>query len=551
VSTTLSTGPPIPDHMRVIPTGISDRLLAPGTSLRRVHALLGILAGLGIAAFLYAWPSVWRAEHPVLLLIVSLIVYYHLGLWVASWMALSNMRRPRWREPEPGLKVGVATTHVPALESIEMLEQTVEQLVAMDYSHDTWVLDEGDDAAVRKLCDRLGAHHFSRHSRPQYHGPSGRFASGSKHGNYNAWFDAVGFDRYDVIATFDPDHVPEKNYLTRTLGYFQDSSVGYVQAPQVYYNQIASFIARGAAEETYDYYSCRLMASYGLGHTVVIGSHSVHRTHALKAVNGFPPHDAEDLLLTMTYRAGGWSGVYVPEVLAMGSAPVDWPGYLRQQVRWSRAVLHLKRYAFVELAGQMSAMDQALSLLHGVHYLRPLLMFGICGVLLYCLVQNVVPDFLKPFPLLALSGLAILLGLIGRFRQQFYLDPDREQGLRWRAMLLQIAKAPYLPGAVINVLLNRPVTYVTTPKVAGPRSHLLAQRHLMLAAVIAGAAGVGVARHGGLHPALVLVTVFLLFLILSLVATEWLDFPAPFDPALWPAARQRGPSKVTPLQSSL
>ena len=30
--------------------------------------------------------------------------------------------------------------------------------------------DEGDDPRVRELCDRLGAHHFSRKDRPQAFG---------------------------------------------------------------------------------------------------------------------------------------------------------------------------------------------------------------------------------------------------------------------------------------------------------------------------------------------------------------------------------------------
>ena len=48
-----------------------------------------------------------------------------------------------------------------------------------------------------------------------------------------------------MIAAFDPDHVPEAEFLSAVLGYFDDPSVGYVQAAQAYYNQAASFIARG------------------------------------------------------------------------------------------------------------------------------------------------------------------------------------------------------------------------------------------------------------------------------------------------------------------
>ena len=73
------------------------------------------------------------------------------------------------------------------------------------------------------------------------------------------------------------------HFLTSALGYFGDSSVGFVQAPQVYYNQDASFVARGAAEETYGFYSVHDMASYSAGHPIIVfrfrHAPSVHARH--------------------------------------------------------------------------------------------------------------------------------------------------------------------------------------------------------------------------------------------------------------------------------
>ena len=194
-----------------------------------------------------------------------------------------------------------------------MLGETVRALVRMDYPHETWVLDECDDPQVKALCMRLGACHFSRKHAPRYQTAAGTFQARSKHGNYNAWLDAIGFQRYEIIAAFDPDHVPVPTFLTEVLGYFNDPEVGYVQVAQVYYNQRASFIARGAAEETYGYYSSVQMAAYALGYPIVTGCHNTHRVIALQHVGGFAPHDADDLLLTLLYRSQHWRGVYVPQ----------------------------------------------------------------------------------------------------------------------------------------------------------------------------------------------------------------------------------------------
>jgi hypothetical protein len=154
------------------------------------YACFLALTALNLAAlawFLAAWcvqPD-WR-EHAVLLGLVSLLLAYHVALQQFRWFLLPIMRRPTPMPPQAGWQVGVATTFVPEAESLEMLEEVVKALIAMAYPHDTWVLDEGDDA-------RLGARHFSRKHCAHYHAATGRFRSRSKHGNYNAWLDAVGW----------------------------------------------------------------------------------------------------------------------------------------------------------------------------------------------------------------------------------------------------------------------------------------------------------------------------------------------------------------------
>src|SRR5919206_565656 len=50
------------------------------------------------------------------------------------------------------------------------------------------------------------------------------------------------------------------------------------------------------------------MANYALGYPVVTGCHTAHRMVALAAMGGLAAHDADDLLITLRYRAAGWRG---------------------------------------------------------------------------------------------------------------------------------------------------------------------------------------------------------------------------------------------------
>jgi cellulose synthase (UDP-forming) len=500
------------------------------------------LGAIGNAAL--AWLRYGDGTHRLVLYsLISALLLPMLVNHQARWFLLLAMRRPRPMPPEEGLRVAVATTYVPSAESREMLEHSLTALVAVNYPHHTWLLDEGGDAEVRVTCERLGVCYFSRKDQPEYQTTSGQFQSGSKHGNYNAWLDAVGFHRYDVVAAFDPDHVPDPEFLTHVLGYFRDPVVGYVQPAQAFYNQGASFIARGAAEETYAYHSTVQMASYGIGYPVIVGGHNTHRMSALKAVSGFAAHDADDLLVTLRYRAAGWQGVYVPRILARGLVPVDWRGYLTQQRRWARSVLDLKLRRRGEFAAKLPLVSRVVSFLHGINFLyRHVVTMAALLILLHILILGG-PSFGLPSEMiLAFAPLIATIGLEEVYRQRFYLDWRGEHGIHWRAAVLQYASWPWFILAIVDVLTGRRPAYAVTQKSkhAGRCLEFIGAHAAVIAAV-------GVTWIAGLamgQPASPLVMVLAGLVVmgnLALIATELGGFPPPWDLRLARAQTGRRP----------
>ncbi len=502
--------------------------------------LYGFLTALNlgsVAVVTWWWSSSHAnsSRHLAFTLLLSLPPLIGILMYESRWMTLPMMRRPRHRPAPPGWRVGVATTFVAGAESIEMLEKTVRALIAMTYPHDTWVLDEGGDDSpeLEKLCQRWGARYFSRWDRPEYQAESGAFASRTKHGNYNAWLTEVGYEAYDLIVNFDPDHIPVSGFLDRVLGHFDDPAVGYVQAPQTYYNQPASLVARGAAEETYAYYSSIQMTAQGLGYPIVTGCHTAHRARALRDVGGFAAHDADDLLITLYYRAARWRGVYVPDTLAEGLVPVDWPAYLAQQRRWARSVLDVKLRLFSKLAGRLPVVERVASALHGLYYLHGLGSALAVVLLSYMLVTGRSPFVMSASTMLAAVAFFAVFESCEFYRQRFYLNVRSEAGLHWRGGVLRFAKWPVVLLALIDVVARKPVPYAITPKTdAARRSHALVRLHLLPVAMVAVAWTLGMMRgvvETGLLHGLALGYVCASVL---LMATE-LALPAPsFDPDL-------------------
>jgi cellulose synthase (UDP-forming) len=501
-----------------------------------VFSVLTLVNLVVVGAFLYYWfsPGRWQADSIVAWLFTFQLLYW-LAVHQFRWCLLPCMEKPKPMSARPGWKVGVATTFVPGLESIEMLEKTVAALVAMKYPHDTWVLDEGDDNKVKTLCRRLGAHHFTRRHLTQYQTADGQYEARTKHGNYNAWLSEIGYARYDIITGFDPDHVPSPEFLNQVLGFFNDPRIAYVQAPQVYYNQDASFVARGAAEETYSYYSSTQMASYHMGFPIITGCHHSHRVTALEQVGGFAAHDADDLLITLLYRAAGWRGVYQPVILAKGLTPVDWTGYLNQQLRWVQSVLDVKFRAFPRLAGHLPFRTRLMSALHGLFYIQE----GVAGLLVvgllaFMLVSGRVPKFLTLETLASLMGMFLILQLTDLYHQRFFLDPRREWGFHWRAAVLRAAKWPYTLLGIIGALSGhkRPYSLTVKIKTESKRSMLLVP-HSMVVAVLAVAWLIGAALGRQHHVMLIAPVVLMMVLSLGLMWTDTRNFPAPFDLKLW------------------
>jgi hypothetical protein len=500
---------------------------------------LSLLVSASAAHFAWRWFSQaeWSSR-PLVLGLLTAALALRLSEQAARWLMLPLMRRPIPMPARPGLKVAVVTTFVPAGEPLAMLEKTLAALVALDYTHDTWVLDEGDDASVRALCAKLGASHFSRRRLPQYQTEAGPFRSRSKHGNYNAWLSEIGFDRYEIVSAFDPDHVPRPDFLSNVLGYFADARVGYVQAPAAYYNQSAGFVARGAAEETYSYYSCTQQAAYAAGHPFVTGCHNTHRVEALREAGGFAPHNADDLLLTLIYRGRGWRGVYVPRVLARGLAPVDWGGYLTQQLRWARSILDVKFRLAPRLGGEATLKDRLVTFLDGLVYLQggattALLLLALC-VALAAGRDAYLPPRATVFEFAAVCS---VLQLAAFYRQRFFLDPRRERGLHLRCRVLRYAKWPHVLLAFADVLGGRAAPYTLTAKVkGGARGRSSLRPHLLTVFAVGGAWLAGALAGRQVHPLLHACAAFVLAGTLALLLTERLSFPDPYADPAQPAA---------------
>ncbi|HZI37940.1 MAG TPA: glycosyltransferase, partial [Acidimicrobiia bacterium] len=300
------------------------------------------VAALVMSAVYLTWRAVftlnldaWWLSVPQLLLEVHAAV--GLALFTFSLWDVDAVRPPAPCREAPGRIAVLIPTYN---ESIDVLLPTVAAAAALEPAHETWVLDDGDRPAVRRLADQLGVHYLTRTDR-----------SGAKAGNVNH---ALGVIDADFVAILDADHVAGRNFLLHTLGYFSDPEVAFVQTPQDFYN-VDSFEHEtrrrgwwrsGAAQHVFSeqalFYRVLQPGKNRWRAAFWCGTGAVVRVTALRQVGGVATETVtEDIHTTIRMHKRGWRSVYHNEVLSRGLAAADASQYQIQRLRWGKGAMQV------------------------------------------------------------------------------------------------------------------------------------------------------------------------------------------------------------------
>jgi cellulose synthase (UDP-forming) len=343
----LASPPVVPDGGAAAPAPAAG---AAGLRFERLiqgrdRVLFAGTVGLWLLASYSFWSWWLRAEHVVWLpgfalntLLIALDLLEPLWFYFFVW----RMRRPVALGAAPRFRVAAATTKTPS-EPLEVVGPTQLAIRAMAGEHDTWLLDEGGDPAVRAWCEANGIRYFSRHGVAKYQQPRWPFQSRMKAGNYNAWLDHVGFDRaYDVLCQFDSDHRPRPDFLARVLPVLADDEVAYVSAPSICVgNRDESWTVLGRAEIETAFHG-PLQTGFNDGYApLIIGSHCTFRLSALREIGGFQTTWCEDHDNTLAFNSLGYRGVFQMDAIAVGDGPSSFAEAMQQEYQWSRGLVQI------------------------------------------------------------------------------------------------------------------------------------------------------------------------------------------------------------------
>ena len=434
---------------------------------RAQHAALGALWVFVVVSFWRWWLApAHRGALGLYLPATGALGYLTTVLPSLFWLFVARMRRPVHVAPAPGRRVALITLCVPSHEAFEVIARQLLALTGVSYPHDCWVLDEGGDPQVEEFAAGLGVRYFTRSGLPHYNQPVPPFQARTKAGNVNAWLDHIasaGID-YDVFVQLDVDHRPSREYLERTLGYFNDPRVAWVQAPSVYAD-LDHWTARGLTEQDLIFHGPLQMGFYGHSHTpFIIGSHTSYRMAAVREIGGFQPTRAEDHLDTVVLAAAGYTGVYVPEVIARGDGPADFGTYLGQQFAWAYSMVQIFLRHTPRLVHRYTPIQALQFLMAQSWYLLWSLSLATMWVLPIVALLSGHPIANVSLWQFLVYNLAVVLtsSLMWWWTRRWFQPAGI--GLTWRGVVLEVARWPIVLWAVANALLGIKRPYMITRK---------------------------------------------------------------------------------------
>lgn len=423
------------------------------TKWERFFFLILVSAGLfSIGRFFDWW---FHADHVAslpLFVLLSLITWYALLRMILIWINYLGIAKPTPIQAEQGLKVAIFTTSSPG-EPLSMFDKTLEACANIRYPHTTYLLDDTQDIAFKKVAEKHGAVWLELVGLP-----------GAKAGKVNK---ALQMIDEDFVLIMDPDHIPFPNFLDEVLGYFKDEKIGFVQVSQAYYNQYRSFTAKGAAEQTYSFYGPTMMGMYGYGCSVAIGANCTFRKKALESIGGHGIGLAEDLITSIRLHAKGWKSVFSPMVVSRGLVPEDFGSFCKQQLKWSRGLFEVLFSEVPPLFKSLRPWQRISYLAVSSYYLVGVTTFlYVCIPFLY-FWGGWLPANMDFGEFLIYGGPVVIIAiLVYLYVQRWLSHPPSERGLHWRGMILKFATWPvFFLGAMLAVV-NTDIPYIPTAKKA-------------------------------------------------------------------------------------
>ena len=335
-------------------------------------------------------------------------------------------------------------------EPLYLLEKTIVACTNLDYPNNKikiYVCDDGRRNDLKTLCSKYNINYLTRNNN-----------KGAKAGNIN---NALKFTNGDLFTVLDADMIPKKDFLSKTVGYFSNENMAFVQTPQVYYNQdIYQYNLLRSVPNEQDFFMRYIQESRAARNAVLhVGTNAVFRKKYVENIGGYPTCSiTEDMAVGMLLQANGYDSEFINEELVLGLSANTFTELVKQRDRWCRGNLQvLKNFNPLTLKGLNLA--QRIVYLDGAIY-----WFSNLQKLIYIICPLI---FLISNKIFINATLKELLSVYIPFWFGQYLIfralSSKTRNIKW-SHYYEIAMAPHLSLSILKELLSLNIKFNVTSK---------------------------------------------------------------------------------------
>lgn len=221
-------------------------------------------------------------------------------------------------------------------ESLQLLEKTIIASTQMAYPKNkfkVYVCDDGRRDELKALCKKYGVNYITREDN-----------QGAKAGNIN---NALKYIKGDLFLVLDADMIPKKEFLQKTIGYFEDEDLAFVQTPQCYYNKdmYQSNLKKYIPNEQ-DFFMRDVQEARAYrGAVLHVGTNAVFRRKFIDEIGGYPTCSiTEDMAVGMLLQAKGYDSIFINKVLVLGLSASTFGELVKQRDRWCRGNIQVFKH---------------------------------------------------------------------------------------------------------------------------------------------------------------------------------------------------------------
>jgi len=270
----------------------------------------------------------------VAVLIATSILLFTFGLNLLYLTVRAARLRPTASPAPLRANEPMTCVQLPIYNERYVAERVLDAVCELDWPADrleVQVLDDSDDDTVEIVARRVA--HWRR-KRIQV----AQLRRGSRAG-FKAGALAYGLTQTNaqLIAIFDADFVPPRDFLRRTAGAFADPQVAFVQARWGHLDEGYSWFTRLQALFIDFHFLVEQAVRSSRGYFVnFTGSAGVWRRSAIDDSGGWTANTlTEDLDLSYRAQLKGWKAVFLEDLVVPEELPVSIDAYRTQQSRWA------------------------------------------------------------------------------------------------------------------------------------------------------------------------------------------------------------------------